>query len=54
MAHYRADFPEPGDLDTSYYTRVREIDGKLGVDTEQVDFTRVKPGQTLITETAAE
>ena len=53
-AHYRADFPEPGDLDTSYYTRVREIDGKLGVDTEQVDFTRVKPGQTLITETAAE
>jgi len=53
-AHYRADFPEPGELETSYFTRVREQNGSLTVENQQVKFTRVKPGQTLITETAAE
>ena len=53
-AHFRTDFPEPGDLETSYYTRVREQEGELTVENQQVNFTRVKPGQTLITETAAE
>ncbi|MGY8990985.1 MAG: L-aspartate oxidase [Rhodospirillales bacterium] len=53
-AHYRADFPEPGELETSYFTRVREQNGSLIVENQQVKFTRVKPGQTLITETAAE
>ena len=53
-AHYRADFPEPGGLETSYFTRVREQNGSLIVENQQVKFTRVKPGQTLITETAAE
>ena len=53
-AHYRTDFPEPGDLDTSYYTRVIQRDGKLNVENQQVTFTRVRPGQTLITETAVE
>jgi fumarate reductase flavoprotein subunit len=53
-AHYRADFPEAGDLGTSYYTQVRQQNGELTVENQQVEFTRVKPGQTLITETAAE
>ena len=53
-AHYRADFPEPGELETSYFTRVREQNGALTVENQKVSFTRVKPGQTLITETAAE
>lgn len=53
-AHYRADFPEPGDLESSYYTRVRLQDGELTVQNQQVNFTRVKPGQSLISDTAAE
>jgi fumarate reductase flavoprotein subunit len=53
-AHYRADFPEPGELETSYFTRVREQNGSLTVENQEVSFTRVKPGQTLITKTAAE
>jgi fumarate reductase flavoprotein subunit len=53
-AHYHADHPDAGDLETSYYTRVRMVEGALEVDTNPVQFTRVKPGQTLLTDTAAE
>jgi fumarate reductase flavoprotein subunit len=48
-AHYRADFPESGDLASSAYTMVRRDGGKLGVDLRPVRFTRVKPGETLVT-----
>jgi fumarate reductase flavoprotein subunit len=48
-AHYRADFPEPGDLETSTYTRVcARDDGALSVDAIPVVFTRVRPGETLL------
>jgi succinate dehydrogenase flavoprotein subunit len=48
-AHFRADFPEPGDLATSSYTRVRAgADGSLRVDAVPVAFTRVRPGESLI------
>ncbi len=48
-AHYRVDFPDPGDLETSTYTRVREgLDGNLAVDAIPLSFTRVRPGETLI------
>ncbi len=47
-AHFREDFKEPGDLATSRYTVVREIDGKLSVTDEPVQFTIVKPGETLL------
>ncbi|HET9668731.1 MAG TPA: FAD-binding protein [Casimicrobiaceae bacterium] len=48
-AHFRADFPEPGDLATSTYTRVRaHADGTLGVEAVPVQFTRVRPGETLL------
>jgi fumarate reductase flavoprotein subunit len=47
-AHFREDFPEPGDLETSYYTVVRLGDGDIAVTTEPVQFTRVRPGQSLI------
>ncbi|HET8585702.1 MAG TPA: FAD-binding protein [Casimicrobiaceae bacterium] len=48
-AHFRADFPEPGDLSTSTYTRVRaRSDRTLGVEAVPVQFTRVRPGQSLI------
>ena len=47
-AHYRADFPEAGDLATSTYTRVRARDGVLDVDAVPVGFTRVRPGESLL------
>ena len=48
-AHYRADFPEAGDLATSTYTRVRDDGrGALNVEAVPVAFTRVRPGQSLI------
>jgi len=48
-AHFRADFPEAGDLSTSTYTRVRvRDDGMLGVEAVPVQFTRVRPGETLL------
>jgi fumarate reductase flavoprotein subunit len=48
-AHYRADFPEAGDLATSTYTRVRaDGRGALNVEVVPVAFTRVRPGQSLI------
>ena len=48
-AHYRADFPHEGDLATSTYTRVRaSFDGGLDVEQIPVQFTRVRPGQSLV------
>ncbi|MNC87444.1 succinate dehydrogenase flavoprotein subunit [compost metagenome] len=52
-AHYRSDFPEVRDLDRSRYTCVKWSDGRFGVDTKPVEFTRVKPGETLLKEAAA-
>jgi fumarate reductase flavoprotein subunit len=47
-AHFRSDFPTPGDLATSRYTVARDVDGKLLVDDAPVEFTIVKPGETLL------
>ncbi len=47
-AHYREDFTDAGDLATSRFTVVRDIDGRLDVSDEAVQFTHVKPGDTLI------
>jgi fumarate reductase flavoprotein subunit len=52
-AHYRTDFPETSDLATSRYTLVRQKDGQLNVDTGAVDFTIVRPGESLVQEDAA-
>jgi len=52
-AHYRCDFPEPGHLDTSTFTVVRQWAGELEIEDQPVLFTRVKPGQTLLNETVA-
>jgi fumarate reductase flavoprotein subunit len=50
-AHYRADFPDPGDLDHSAYTSVRaRPDGTLGIEAVPVQFTRVRPGESLISD----
>ena len=53
-AHYRADFPETADLDSSAFTRVRYGDGGMTVDTEKVEFTRIRPGESLLGASAAE
>jgi fumarate reductase flavoprotein subunit len=47
-AHYREDFTQEGDLDSSYFTVARRAEDKIVVDREAVRFTRVSPGQTLI------
>ena len=47
-AHFREDFPQTGDLDTSTYTVVRQGDSGLEVTSEPVAFTIVRPGESLI------
>jgi fumarate reductase flavoprotein subunit len=49
-AHFRSDFPEPGDLATSTFTvaRQRPNDGRIGISERPVQFTHVKPGETLL------
>ena len=48
-AHFREDFPQTGDLATSAFSRVRLVDGEFRLSWQPVEFTRVRPGQTLIT-----
>ena len=47
-AHFRDDFPEPGDLATSTFTVARQQGGRIAIADEPVRFTRVKPGDTLL------
>ena len=51
-AHFRADFPDTGDLDSSTYTRVCQQDGDLTVDMVPVEFSIVRPGESLIDDEA--
>ena len=45
--------PEVRDLENSRYTCVTWKDGRFDVTTRPVQFTRVKPGETLLTEAVA-
>jgi fumarate reductase flavoprotein subunit len=47
-AHYRSDFPEPGDLATSTFTVARQKAGRIEMADAPVLFTHVKPGETLL------
>jgi len=48
-AHYRSDFPAPGDPAASTFTSVRaSSDEALTVTTKPVHFSRVRPGQSLL------
>ncbi len=47
-AHFRSDFPEPGDLATSTFTVARQKGGRIEMSDAPVAFTHVKPGETLI------
>ena len=47
-AHYRQDFPDEGDLATSTFTVARQRDGRLDITDEPVEFTLVRPGETIL------
>ena len=48
-AHFREDFPETGDLEGSANTRVTaDSDGEVTVEMVPVEFSVVKPGESLI------
>ncbi len=49
-AHFREDFPDTGDLPTSSYTLVRQAGETLTLTTERVLFTRIQPGESLLTQ----
>ncbi len=49
-AHFREDFPDTGDLPSSTYTIVRQSGEKLALTTERVLFTRIQPGESLLTQ----
>ena len=49
-AHFREDFPESGDLERSYFTVSRQYGSDVAVDQEKVQFTIVKPGETVLPE----
>jgi fumarate reductase flavoprotein subunit len=52
-AHFREDFPAPGDLATSTFTVARQKDGHIEMTDHAVQFTIVRPGETLLTDQAA-
>ena len=47
-AHFRSDHPDTGDLTASAYMRVQRRQGELAVEAVPVRFTRVRPGQSLL------
>jgi fumarate reductase flavoprotein subunit len=48
-AHYRSDFPDVRDLEHSRYACVTWSNGAFSTEMRPVAFTRVKPGETLLT-----
>ena len=49
-SHYREDFPQSGDLESSYYTVAGLYQDQLKIENRQVMFTRVQPGETILVE----
>jgi fumarate reductase flavoprotein subunit len=47
-AHFRSDYPAPGDLAASRFTVARQRAGALEITDEPVEFTYVRPGETLL------
>ncbi len=56
-AHFRSDFPEPGDFPTSVFTVARQKAGNdanaIEISESPVQFTHVKPGETLLRDVIA-
>ncbi len=53
-AHYRSDFSAASDLAKSTYTCVKTSGENLSVELRPVAFTRVRPGETLLRDVAAD
>lgn len=51
-AHFREDFPDPGAMESSEFTVARLKDGMVEVTREPVQFTIVRPGETVLPEDA--
>ncbi|MCC6777306.1 MAG: FAD-binding protein [Hyphomicrobiales bacterium] len=51
-AHYRSDFPDEGDLATSRFTVVRQAPNGLAIGDQPVEFTHVRPGESLLRDAA--
>lgn len=49
-AHYREDFPDAGSLEESYFTVVQLGEQGLHIENRPVQFTMVKPGETILVE----
>jgi fumarate reductase flavoprotein subunit len=49
-AHYREDFPDPGAMEDSYFTVARQVGDAVEVGREDVQFTIVRPGETVLPE----
>ena len=47
-AHFREDFPETGDLESTSYTQVRKEGNGLSVEMIPVTFDIVQPGESLV------
>lgn len=47
-AHFREDFPESGSMESSYFTVARQNGEDVKVMREPVQFTIVKPGETIL------
>jgi fumarate reductase flavoprotein subunit len=47
-AHFREDFPQAGDLETSSFTVARMHDHEIDLVREPVRFERVRPGHTIL------
>jgi fumarate reductase flavoprotein subunit len=51
-AHYREDYPDTGDLETSRHTRIKMTGEHMVQDMVPVEFTIVRPGESLIDDEA--
>jgi len=51
-AHYREDFSDAGSLEDSYFTLVRRVGGEIRVQRAPVEFSIVKPGESLLDDDA--
>ncbi|MEM6987723.1 MAG: succinate dehydrogenase/fumarate reductase flavoprotein subunit, partial [Pseudomonadota bacterium] len=49
-AHFRDDCPEEGDLEASYFTVVQQRSDALSVHRESVEFSIVRPGESILPE----
>ena len=47
-AHYREDFPDSGEMEDSYFTVARQQNDALQITRESVDFSIVRPGESVL------